>query len=76
MWQIKIKAKKTAYFFLLTILLLTLLHCVALFLFFHSDNPRVLDFTLWFDLDTVFCGGYFILFSDFFFPFFLRKSNR
>ncbi len=52
MWKIKIKAKKTAYFFLLIIIILTLLHCIALFLFFHSDNPRVLDFTLWFDLDT------------------------
>lgn len=49
--QITIKAKKTAFLFLLTVILLTLLHCLALFLFFHSDNPNVLDFTLWFDLD-------------------------
>jgi hypothetical protein len=49
--QITIKAKKTAFFFLLVVFLLTLLHCVALFLFFHSDNPNVLNFTLWFDLD-------------------------
>ena len=49
--QITIKAKKTAFSFLLVVILLTLLHCIALFLFFHSNNQNVLDFTLWFDLD-------------------------
>ena len=49
--RITIKAKKTAFLFLLAVILLTLLHCIALVLFFHSDNPKVLDFTLWFDVD-------------------------
>ena len=52
MVQLEIKARQTASYFLCIVVLLTLLHCLALFLFFHSDKLIVQDFTLWFDLDT------------------------
>ncbi|MCI5144082.1 MAG: peptidase M48 Ste24p [Candidatus Electrothrix sp. AR3] len=51
MLEIKIKPRKITFFFLALVTCLTMIHGLLLFFFFHYNDPKILDFTLWFDLD-------------------------
>ncbi|MCI5219231.1 MAG: hypothetical protein D3914_08580 [Candidatus Electrothrix sp. LOE2] len=51
MFQLTFHPKKTALFFLATVVLLTVLHCIAQTVFFSTDNPDLLELTGYFDLD-------------------------
>ncbi len=49
--KIKIKPKKTSVLFLAAVLLLTIIHSIVLAFFFQADDPGLIDFVRWFDLD-------------------------
>lgn len=52
MFQVTIRPRKTALFFLTIVVLLTVLHCIALTVFFSTENSTLLELTGYFDLDV------------------------